>query len=177
MQAPEAIPEFGIQRENEERRDGGCGIVFDPATQRYAVWRQGSTGHETGLLRLFSGGVDAGEDIEEGVLREVREESGLHDFLYVEKIGEAMAHYHNSLKNVNRIAKATCFLVILRSADLVPTQLEEHEKFTLAWATAKEMRENWQKHGRGADHWIYFLEKSVARAIELGYDTTSESVH
>jgi hypothetical protein len=26
------IPEFGIKRENEERRDGGCAIVFDPVT-------------------------------------------------------------------------------------------------------------------------------------------------
>jgi len=173
MEDVEAIPEFGIQRENEERRDGGCGIVFDPTTQRYAVGRQGATGHETGLLRLFSGGVDEGEDIEAGVLREVTEESGLHDFLYVEKIGEAMAHYHNSLRNVNRVAKATCFLVILKGTDLVPVQLEEHEKFTLAWVTADEMRENWQMHGRGADHWIYFLEKAVARAAALGYDTIS----
>jgi hypothetical protein len=34
------IPEFGIKRDNEERRDGGCGIVFDPATKLYAVGRQ-----------------------------------------------------------------------------------------------------------------------------------------
>src|SRR3989344_4754130 len=173
MDTSDTIPEFGIKRENEERRDGGCGIVFDPQMQKYAVGRQGEAEHETGLLRLFSGGVDTSEDIQDGVLREVRQEGGLHDFLYVEKIGEAMAHYHNSLRNVNRVAKATCFLVILKGTDLVPVQLEEHEKFTLAWVTADEMRENWQMHGRGADHWIYFLEKAVARAAALGYDTTS----
>lgn len=174
MEDTDTIPEFGIKRENEERRDGGCAIVFDPATQRYAVGRQGEAGHETGLLRLFSGGVDAHEDIQTGVLREVVEESGLHAFLHVEKVGEAMAHYHNSLRNVNRLAKATCFLVILKSADVIPVRLEEHEKFTLAWVTAGEMRENWLKHGRGADHWVYFLNKAVARARELGYDTTSQ---
>lgn len=170
MQASEAIPEFGIQRENEERRDGGCGIVFDPATQRYAVGKHVADG----ILRLFSGGVDAGEDVEEGVLREVREESGLHDFLYIEKIGEAMAHYYNALRKVNRVGHATFFLIILKSIDVIPTQLEEHEQFTLTWATPKELLENWETHGRGADHWVYFLKKSVARAIELGYDTTTK---
>src|SRR3990167_9046615 len=110
MSAPKSeIPEFGIKRENEERRDGGCGIVFDPQTQKYAVGKQ-----ENGRLRLFSGGVDANENIIEGTLREVTEESGLHDFLHVEKIGEALTHYYNTLRNVNREAHATCFLIILK---------------------------------------------------------------
>lgn len=170
MNTEETIPEFGIVREGEERRDGGCGIVFDPATQKYAVGKH----TDGGFLRLFSGGVDDGEDIETGVLREVTEEGGLHDFLYVEKIAEAMAHYRNDLRNVNRVAHATCFLVILKSVDLVPVQHEAHEQFSLAWVTAKEMVENWRQHGRGADHWAYFLTKAIARAKDLGYDTTSD---
>ena len=28
------ILEFGIKRENEERRDGGSGVIFDPKTQK-----------------------------------------------------------------------------------------------------------------------------------------------
>ncbi|NDE68310.1 hypothetical protein EB052_01750 [bacterium] len=168
----QVIPEFGTKRENEERRDGGCGIVFDPATQMYAVGKQ----TDNGFFRLFSGGVDPKEDIREGVLREVVEESGLHDFLHVEQIAEAFAHYHNSLRNVNRVAKATCFLIILKSASLIPAKLEAHEKFSLAWATASDIFANWQTHGAdgGCDHWIYFMKKAVARARELGYDTTSE---
>jgi 8-oxo-dGTP pyrophosphatase MutT (NUDIX family) len=163
----ENIPEFGIKRENEERRDGGCGIVFDPQSQKYAVGKQ----TENGLFRLFSGGVDAHEDIKEGVLREVVEESGLHDFLYVEKIAEAFSHYRNSLRNVNRIAFATCLLVILKSTNLIPTKLEEHEKFELAWATKDELLENWNLHNENKDndHWIYFLNKASERALELGY--------
>jgi 8-oxo-dGTP pyrophosphatase MutT (NUDIX family) len=171
---PAPILEFGIKRENEERRDGGCGVVFDPQTQRYAVGKRDSDG----LFLLFSGGVREDEDIQEGVLREVREESGLHDFSYVEKIAEALTHYHNSAKNVNRVAKATCFLVILQSTNLIPTQLEEHEKFSLAWATYEQVLENWSGHNedKGLDHWIYFFEKSVARATELGYVETAEGV-
>lgn len=171
MDQPSDIPEFGIKRVNEERRDGGCAVVFDPETQKYAVGRD-----EKGRLRLFSGGVNAGEDMRDGVLREVREESGLHDFLYVEKIAEAICHFHNTLKNVDRAAHAVCFLVILKSAQLVPTALEEHEKFVLDWTTPGELVANWQgrNENKDYDHWIYFMKKSVARAIELGHDKTSK---
>lgn len=163
----ETIPEFGIKRENEERRDGGCGIVFDPKSQKYAVGKQ----HENGALRLFSGGVDADEDIEKGILREVVEESGLYDFEYVEKIGEALTHYHNTLRKVNRVAHATCFLIILKSSDLKEVHLEEHEKFSLVWATAEEILSDMKSRNENKDndHWIYFMEKAINRAKELGY--------
>lgn len=167
----DTIPEFGIERENEERRDGGCGVVFDPKTQKYAVGRKG----DGGAFMLFSGGVQEREDIQAGVLREVTEESGLHSFLHVEKIGEALAHYYNSLRKVNRIAHATCFLVILENSELVPVKLEQHETFLLEWATAEEILQNWESHNssKGLDHWIYFFKKAILRAKELGYDTTS----
>jgi ADP-ribose pyrophosphatase YjhB (NUDIX family) len=160
------IPEFGIKRENEERRDGGCGVVFDPVTQLYAVGED-----QIGRLRLFSGGVNIGEDIKDGVLREVVEESGLYDFKYVEKIGEALCHFHNTLKNVDRVAYATCFLVILKSNKLIPTQLEVHEKFVLVWKTPAEIMKDWElRNGqKDLDHWVYFFKKSIARIKELGY--------
>src|ERR1035437_5371913 len=167
-----SIPEFGIKRENEERRDGGCGVVFDLGSQKYAVGR-GETGH----LRLFSGGVNSGEEIKDGVLREVTEESGLSDFLYVEKIAEALCHFHNTLKNVDRVAHATCFLVILKSTKLILTQLEEHEKFVLAWASPEEILKNWEdiNQNKDYDHWIYFFKKSVNSALELGYDKVNKN--
>src|SRR3989344_8366482 len=116
------VLEFGIKRENEISAAGGCGIVFDPNTQMYAVGKE-----DSGKFRLFSGGVKDGEDIKVGVLREVVEESGLYDFEYVEKISEAIVHYYNTLKKLNRVGPATCFLVILKSANLVSTQLEENK--------------------------------------------------
>lgn len=154
----EGIPEFGTPAENEERRDGGCAVVFDPATGLYAVGKRDADG----LMLLFSGGVEPDEDIRAGILREVREESGLHDFAHVEQIAEAMAHYRNKAKNVNRVAKATCLLVILKSADVVPVQLEAHEQFALAWVTPGDIRRNWTERNedRGLDHWLYFLDKA-----------------
>ncbi len=158
--------EFGIPRENEERRDGGCAVVFDLQTQKFAVGKQNN-----GRLRLFSGGVDTNEDIEQGILREVTEESGLHNFLYTEKIAEALCHFYNPLKKVNRVAFATCFLVILKNTDLIPTKLEAHETFILDWATADEILSNWNLHNQNkdCDHWIYFLNKSLERMKELKY--------
>lgn len=162
------ILEFGIKRENEERRDGGCGVVFDPKTKLFAVGKH----HDGGFLRLFSGGVNENEDLREGILREVTEESGLHDFLVVEKITEALVHFHNSLKGVNRVGKAACFLVVLKSSALIDTKLEDHEKFSLYWATSDEIISNWklfnQEHD--LDHWFYFFDKSYARIEELGHN-------
>jgi len=162
------IPEFGIKRDNEERRDGGCAVVYDPETKQFAVGKQTIDG----LYRLFSGGVDSNEDIQQGVLREVVEESGLTDFKYVEKIAEAYTHYHNNLKNVNRVALATCFLVILGSRNTIPVKLEEHEKFILHFTDSKDVLANWDTRNinKDYDHWIYFFNKSIDRIKELGYD-------
>lgn len=173
MEDHETLPEFGIKRENEERRDGGCAVIFNPATGLCGVGKRTSGGQ----ILLFGGGVSAEEDMQEGVLREVREESGLYDFKYTENIGAVETHYHNIAKNVDRVARATCFLVILKSADLVPTQLEEHEQFTLVWMKAAEMRAWWASHNEGENysHWIYFMDKALTRLAELGYDMTSEA--
>ena len=168
-----ALLEFGTPRENEERRDGGCAVVFDPATERYAVGERG----KDGLLILYSSGVEDGEDMKAGILREVREESGLYDFAHIEKIAEALTHYRNRNKNVNRLAHATCLLAILASADTVPTRLEAHEDFTLRWVTPDALLANWREHNadHGLDHWVYFFGNAVVRAVELGYDRTANA--
>ena len=162
------IPEFGIKRENEERRDSGCAIAYDPQTKKFAVARQDADG----FLRMYSGGVDKNEDIQEGTLRELREESGLYDFEHIEKIGEALSHYYNSLRNVNRVAHATCFLVVLKSTNTEPVHLEEHEKFTLQWATAEEIINDWKSNNQNNDydHWIYFFDLALKRLKELGFN-------
>jgi hypothetical protein len=171
MNLSDNIPEFGIKRENEERRDGGIGIVFDPVTQKYAVGKQ----YENGSYRLFSGGVSQDENIQEGTLREVTEESGLYDFLYIENIGQAFTHYHNTLRKVNRVALATCLLIILKSTDLKKVELEAHEKFSLVWVTAEELLADLESRNESKDndHWIYFVKKAVSRAKELGYIISS----
>ena len=87
-----------------------------------------------------------------------------------------MCHVHNNIKNINRLAYATCFLVILKSNDLIPTKLEEHERFNLSWVTSEEILKNWKSRNQNKDfdHWIYFFKKSISRAVELGYDKISK---
>ena len=63
----------------------------------------------------------------------MEEESGLCNFEKVERIETSYAHYFNQAKKVNRVARAECFLIILKSNETKPVQLEDHEKFTLAW--------------------------------------------
>lgn len=164
----EDILEFGIKRENEERRDGGFAIIFDPKNKLYAVGQHVSSD----FLFLFGGGRNEGENKKEGIIREVREESGLHDFLYVEEIGEAMVHYFHSIKKVNRITRAACFLIILDSTSLIDTEPEEHENFSLTWVTKEDLIFNWKNNRNDENqphHWVYFLEKSSIKLKELGH--------
>ena len=164
--------ETGVSKSDEQRRDGGCGVVFDPHTQKYAV----ATSHD-GLVRLFAGGVDDNEDLEKGTLREITEESGLYDFEQVERIETSFSHFYNRRKKLNRSALATCFLVILKSAKLKERKLEPHElNLNLTWMDPSEIIQNWTEQNKDGwlDHWILFMKNSVARAIELGYDKTND---
>lgn len=163
----ENILEFGIKRKNEERRDGGGAVIFDPETQKYAVYRR----LDNNWIGLFGGGVDKNEDIEEGVIREVIEESGLNDFSHIEKIDEVIAHYYHSVKKVNRVTRATFFLLVLKSKNLINTALEDHENFILDWVDVEEiiLELNSRNNEKNYDHWIYFLEKSTKRLKELGH--------
>ena len=95
--------EFGIKREDEERRDGGCCVVFNPENKKYAVYKYS----KTTALCLFGGGFDEGENEREGCLRELLEESGLKNYLHVEKIDKVVTHYFNENKRVNRVAYAS----------------------------------------------------------------------
>ncbi len=103
------------------------------------------------------------------------EESGLYDFGHTEKVDEALTHYYNILRSVNRVAHATCLLIILKSTETKNVHLEEHEKFSLCWADLNEILDNWNLHNENHDHdhWIYFMKKAVARIEELGYSTVS----
>lgn len=168
----EGILEFGIKRENEERRDGGCCVVFDPNTKKYAVYKH----PKSDVFCLFGGGFDEGEDEQKGCLRELVEESGLVDYSYTEKLDSVITHYFNNNKMVNRIAYATCYLVVLNSLKKEDTKLENHESdFKFILATSDEILNNWNFNNNSKDyeHWIYFLKKAVQRLEKLGHLKTS----
>ncbi len=163
--------ETGTKRENEQFADGWAWVVFDPVNQKYAMAE-----FADGRLLLFAGWVNEWETVYDAILREVREESGLFDFAYSEHIETSYAHYYNTAKQINRYARAECLLIILNSAQTHTTGLEEHEKFTLTWKSAQEVLSNWNERNTDGslDHYIRFFTESVARAIKLWYDKTSD---
>ncbi len=57
------MPENGNPNPTEERRDGGAGVIFDPKTQKYAVFLSPIRNN---FIGLFSGGTEEGEDEEKG---------------------------------------------------------------------------------------------------------------
>jgi ADP-ribose pyrophosphatase YjhB (NUDIX family) len=168
MGEEEKILEFGIKRENSKRRDGGCCIVFDPKTKKYAVYKH----PKSNALCLFGGGFNEGENEKDGCLRELFEESGLFDFLHTEKIDQVICHYFNRNKEVYVMANATCFLVILNSTKRENPKFENHENnFEFTWATGDEILNSWKtgNQDRDYDHWIYFFEKSQEKLKKLGH--------
>jgi len=168
MEGEENILEFGIKRENSKRRDGGCCVVLDPKTKKYAVYKH----PKSNALCLFGGGFNEGENEEEGCLRELTEESGLVDFLHTEKIDKVICHYFNRNKEVYMMANATCFLVVLNSTKRKQPKLEDHENsFEFIWATDKEIFNSWRSNNsnKDYDHWIYFLGQANEKLKKLGH--------
>ena len=164
-------PEFGVKRENEQFADGGSSVVFDPKAQKYAFLEI----EKNGNIALFAGGREEGEELHDGILRELREESGLTHIKQYEEICTVYGHYYHSLKEINRRARATVLLVILDDTDTIATQLEAHEKFHLVWRDAAEVLAKWQAtEGGHYDHYQVALKQAVGRAIKLGYDKTSD---
>ncbi len=166
-------PVTGIKRDNETVVYGGCAVIFDPSTQKYAVSK-----HPDGLVRLFAGGVNKSEDLEKGIIREVEEESGLVDFSYKEKIQTVFTHFYNKRKKLSRAGWATCYLIILNSDKTGTKKLEPHElELSLEWMDAESIFKNWENNNseKDVEHWMMFLKQAVGRAIELGYDKTSNS--
>lgn len=164
-------PELGMRRENEQFADGGSSVAFDPSMQKYAFIQLDD--HDR--VALCAGGRKEGEDLHQGILRELREESGLTHIKEYEEVCTVYGHYYHPLKKLNRRARATVLLVILEDTDTVATQLETHEKFHLVWLDAADVLARWKAIESGDyDHYIVALERAVGRAIELGYDTTSD---
>jgi leucyl-tRNA synthetase len=164
-------PETGIKRENETYAEGGAAVVFDPQQQKYAFAEL-----KNGAIVFFAGGAEENETIEEAILRELEEESGFTDIGDTEVILTAYGRYYHELKKVNRRAKAACMLVTLKSTQRQAQKLEAHEDYKVVWKSPEEVMELWQQdEGRSYDHYVIFLERAVARAIELGLDTTSNT--
>lgn len=95
------------------------GLVFNSDSELLFIFRRG-------FWDLPKGKIDEGESVEEAALREVREETGLHQVDLGEKIGNTYHTYRD--KKGTRILKRThWFAMSTEERELVPEEKEDIE--------------------------------------------------
>lgn len=121
-------------------------IVQHPTEDTYLMLAL--KGWQTETYSLPIGGVDNGEEAQEAVLRELKEETGFHEHGEVEQVGEPyFAQFYHEFKKLNRRAKITTFYTRLRSLDQLPLSEEEKAKHSLSWVSIGELYK--RLHGQG----------------------------
>jgi leucyl-tRNA synthetase/8-oxo-dGTP pyrophosphatase MutT (NUDIX family) len=163
---------FGTPLENAIYRNGSMAVVFNPKTGKYAYYKNLSDGK----IGLAGGGADDGEDLAEVAARETAEELGLSDIKSVYPLGEKMnVHYYHSGKNLNRVATAYPFLIILNSEDGSSAR-EAHENFETLWGDADEIISQLEADSTSETtrlHYVEGMKRGVSLAIALGLDKTN----
>ncbi len=160
---------FGKPLENAVFRNGSLAVVFNPKTQKYAYYKNLADSK----IGLAGGGADEGEDLAEVAARETAEELGLSDIKSIHSLGEKMhVHYFHSGKNLNRVATAHPFLIILNSEEGSSSR-EAHENFETSWGDAKEIIAQLEADSTLETtrlHYVEGMKRGVSLAIALGLD-------
>lgn len=119
-------------------------LVHDPKTDTYCVlrWKPGAERKRVGI-DLPGGGIDDGETIEQGAIREVAEEAGYTDITITKVLPAAVGVYYfsTSEKRAKRAVK-NVVLAELNSYDHNNLeQAEEYEKdaYDVLWLTKEEL--------------------------------------
>ncbi len=93
---------------------------------------------------LPGGGIDEGETEEEGVIREVIEETGYTNFTNIRRIGTVESNFYNTVRKINRQALATCYALRLKNEtkkELQLTELEKKVKIENFWVSKQKALE------------------------------------
>jgi len=147
-------------------------VVFNPKTGKYAYYKN----LDNGKIGLAGGGADEDEDLAQVAMRETAEELGLSDIKSVYALGEKMhVHYFHSGKNLNRVATAYPFLIILNSEEGNSAR-EAHENFETGWGDAEEIIKQLQQDSTPETtrlHYVEGMKRGVSLAIALGLDKTN----
>ncbi|WP_345240314.1 NUDIX domain-containing protein [Pontibacillus salipaludis] len=112
-----------------------------------------------GIYTFPGGGVEAGESDEEGVIREVAEETGYVNCLVHEKIGEVVES-NTDHKNPGMVFEMIShyYNCELKNNDQIPLQLEGYERaeeYDPRWVTLEEaIEQNEAARGYGEARWL-----------------------
>ncbi len=111
-------------------------------------------------VHFVGGGAETGEDLQEAMIREVKEETGYIHFEIQETVVEHLQAYgFRHTKNKNQRTDSTVFHVRLLDDERIPSEVEEG-KHQIVWAPKQEIatRINWPHH---VLEWKMFTEKNI----------------
>jgi leucyl-tRNA synthetase len=118
-------------------------VVHDPKTDRYCVlkWKENTTRKDEGL-DFPGGGIDEGESIAEGALREVAEETGYTDIEITKVLPSAVTVYYHSSDGRDKRAIKNVVLAELKSDahnGFAGTEDYEKDAYDVEWLTREEI--------------------------------------
>jgi leucyl-tRNA synthetase len=88
---------------------------------------------------LLTGGIDAGMNARDTVIKELREETGYTDIATIEEQGMVHSRFFHVPKQKNRFGHAHVMVVTLKSGEQVSVDPEEAAKHDILWLTPQEL--------------------------------------
>jgi leucyl-tRNA synthetase len=151
------------------KRDAVCAIIRNPKDDSYlcSVWRDM---HMNGLI---TGGIEEGEDIVEGALREIYEETGYKNLKFVADPDVAIhSFFFHRKKEVNRCARFQYLFFDLIDATQDPIDEKEAAIHDLVWKKRDEL-DNFFSVIEG-QYLLELIDKKECAMTDTGILTHSE---
>ena len=166
--------DFGEPLEDTVDARGSVVIVYDSKTQKFLGVK---TGTNDGLW-LNGGGSEGDETFEQTAIRELREETGFHEYEKVFPLGDPVySYYFNDVKKVNKRSFGQGFLFYVDAENRGEAAPEEHENFTFDWFTYDELVAGVERVKGGVEHWLEMLRRAKAIVDSSGTALGPELYH
>lgn len=142
---PVVSPAFNGYESDVVDRPVAIVLLHDPVKDRYCTlkWKKGATDRKDEGLDFPGGGIDQGETIEQGALREVAEETGYTDVEIKKVLPAAVTVYYRNTEGKTKRAIKNVVLAELKSeAHNNFALIEEYEKdaYDVEWLTKDEIK-------------------------------------
>ena len=143
---------FGKRLPEAIHRDGVCGIIENEGKILVLMHKR------TGIYRLPAGGFEEGENDEETILREIKEETGYKNVLFVDYLGTVEANYDATVieKTVMRHRFLKGYSLKLENEDKLPEGEYESDRFDMMWLNQDEALEKFANNSEslGEDEFV-----------------------
>ncbi len=152
-------------------------VVFNPRTQKYLIVNWQNIGLSGDNAYCVGGGMDEGETEIGALIREIKEETGYINFKQIIPLENPII---NTTDNANEYKSKLIYpyLVILQDEEKVETKLEQSEidkGFKLEWVNSQVIKDRHNNLGDVMSSSVEVFKRGIAKTIELGLDTISNS--